>query len=134
MTDLQPQIDAALDRVDAKLAKLDADTKAAAEASRWLIERLEARLRDVTAERDRLVRRDGVLCGLLQQALEIHGHGYSPEWTERVKTILRNAALTASGELLADYRDVLECGHTVTHEMGRHASKRRCYVCGAEGK
>lgn len=59
MTDLQPQIDAALDRVDAKLEKLEADANAAAEASRWLIERLGA-------ERDRLrteleaIKSDGV--------------------------------------------------------------------------
>jgi hypothetical protein len=40
---------------------------------------------------------------------------------------------TAEGVLLADYRDVLECGHMIQHAMATTAKKRRCYVCGPEG-
>ena len=42
------------------------------------------------------------------------------------------AKYTSDGSLLADYLDLLECGHIVEHPWNRHAKRRRCYMCGQE--
>jgi hypothetical protein len=38
------------------------------------------------------------------------------------------------GTPVIDTRDLLECGHTVSHPMMKPAKKRRCFWCGMEAR